>query len=144
VTERLAFSASEAELIAVDPHRATALWKAATPYLERSYRRSEQVMPADILANVIWRKKTLWLVVDNEEIIGAGLTSIHQLENGKMCKIEHFAADGGIAKWLHLRETIHRFARAEGCDRVLIDARLGWQKYLLDYEPIAVILEKRL
>jgi len=26
----------------------------------------------------------------------------------------------------------------------MIDARLGWARYLTDYEPTAVILEKRL
>jgi hypothetical protein len=91
------------------------------------------------------RKKQLWLLVDNEEITGAGITAIYTIAAGaKMCKIEHFAADGGISKWLHLRSEIERYARAEGCDRVMIDARLGWQKYLHDYEVTAVIMEKRL
>lgn len=138
-------STSEISLIAVDPHSVDKLWKAALPYIEKSHRRSDCQVPVDLLANLMWRKKLLWLLVDNEEIIGAGLTANYALaDGGKMCKIEHFAANGSIGRWLHLRSEIEHYAKAEGCDRVMIEARLGWQKYLLDYEAIAVILEKRL
>jgi Holliday junction resolvase-like predicted endonuclease len=138
-------SASEVSLIAVDPRSVERLWRAVLPYIEKSYRRSEIDVPIDLMANVMWRKKVLWLLVQNEEIVGAGITALYTLAGeGKMCKIEHFAADGGISKWLHLRSEIERYAKAEGCDRVAIDARLGWQKYLLDYEVTAVIMEKRL
>jgi Holliday junction resolvase-like predicted endonuclease len=146
MTEPLASSASEASLLPVDPKSVDKLWLAALPYIAKSHRRSDLEVPFDLLANLTWRKKQLWLLVDNEEITGAGITAMYPIAAGaKMCKIEHFAADGGISRWLRMSiSEIERYAKAEGCDRVLFEARLGWQKYLEDYEVIAVTMEKRL
>lgn len=139
-------SDAEVTLIAVDPMMIDKLWLAAFPYLAKSYRRSGLQIPADLIADLKWKKKVLWLAVSGEEaIVGAGTTALYLLAEGaKMCKIEHFGADGGLKNWFALRHTIEKYARAEGCDRVMIEARLGLAKYLDDYDEIAVILEKRL
>jgi hypothetical protein len=134
------------QLIAVDPVMIDKLWMVALPYLAKSYRRSSMQVPVELIADLKWKKKVLWLAVSGEEeIVGAGTTGLYMLADGaKMCKIEHFGADGGLKNWFALRHTIERYARDEKCDRVMVEARLGLARYLDDYDEIAVILEKRL
>lgn len=132
------------QIVAVDPKSARALWVAALPYLERSYKKGDQVVPADLLAQVCWGKRTLWLVVNGEEdIVGAGITAIFETAKGKMLKIEHYGGDG-VKLWHHLRLEIESFAKLNGCYKVLTEARPGWRKFLDDYNVTAMILEKRL
>lgn len=132
-------------LLAVDPKRAKDIWHAARPMIEAAYIKSDQGMPPNILLDLARGTRILWLAVDETEtILAAMLTQLFLLNGGaKMCKMQEC---GGLqmTTWKHLRKRIEEYAKAEGCDRVLVEGRVGWKRVLSDYKQVAVVLEKRI
>lgn len=138
-------SAPEVRTVACPSWQVEAIWPIAEPFVARSYRKASQTVPKTLLADLAEERRTLWLVISGDfTITGAGITAIYDLADGRMCKIEHFGGDDGRRGWIDQRAVIEQYARDQGCDRVMIEGRLGWQRVLTDYETTAVILEKRL
>lgn len=135
---------TDVRLIAVDPKRVAEIWPAARPLIEKAYKDGDQVIPLSILADLRTGKRLLWLAVDGEEtIIAAMLTQLFNMVSGKMLKMQECGGER-MPEWKHLRRRIEDYARAEGCTRVLVEGRPGWQRIMPDYERVAVVLEKRL
>lgn len=131
-------------LIAAAPKMVSGIWSVAKPLLARSYAQSDIEMPDDLVSRLESDTgKVLWLVVEDGVVIGAVLTQLYRMASGKMLKVEHLGGDG-MMKWWHLRSKIEEYAKAEGCDRVMCEGRIAFTRLLPDYEPIAVVLEKRL
>lgn len=121
------------------------IWPIVSPFITRSFIKNDIPFPQPYLIEDLKSgRRVLWVLVRNqEEIIGAGVTCIHQMLNGKLCKIEHFGGDD-MPEWYQLRRVIELYAKAEGCNRVMFEGRPGWRRVLKDYELTAVMLEKRL
>jgi hypothetical protein len=81
----------------------------------------------------------LWLVIDGDQVVGAGVTQL-------ALPFGWIVAFGGedMRRSIPLIENIERHFREEGCTRVRIVGRPGWQRMLTDYRPVAVLLEKEL
>lgn len=132
------------ELIAVDPKRVQAIWPAARPLIEKAYKDGDQIVPPNVLYDLVKGRRLLWLAVDEDKnILAAMLTQLFEMVSGKMCKMQE-CGGAQMHEWKHLRKRIEDYARAEGCTRVLIEGRPGWKRVMSDYEQIAVVLEKRL
>lgn len=132
------------ELIAVDPARVEKIWHAARPLIENAYKDSDQNIPFNILHDLTKGRRLLWLAVDEKEtIIAAMLTQLFEMASGKMCKMQECGGER-MQEWKHLRARVEDYARAEGCTRVLVEGRPGWERIMPDYERVAVVLEKRL
>jgi hypothetical protein len=136
-------AAAKAQLIACSPEALTALYPVALPFLERSYRRARQEVPVELYGELKRATRVLWLLVRDDAIIGAGITSLWNMRDGRVCKMEH-CGGGTLKLWLPLGRVIEQYARAEGCVRVLAEARPGWARYAPDYKAVAIVLEKRL
>lgn len=135
---------TDIRLIAVDPKRAQEIWPAARPLIERAYKDGDQDVPPTILHDLTKGRRVLWLAVDGEEnIIAAMLTQLFQMNSGKMLKMQECGGER-MHEWKHLRRRIEDYAKAEGCTRVLVEGRPGWERIMPDYERVAVVLEKRL
>lgn len=134
----------DVQIIAVDPKRAHQIWHAAEPFIASAYKDGDQDVPPNILADLRSARRVLWLAVDeNEKIIAAMLTQLFPMVSGKMCKMQECGGER-MQEWKHLRRRIEDYARDEGCDRVMLEGRPGWQRMLPDYAQVAVVLEKRL
>lgn len=136
--------ASEVKTVPCPQHQIESIWVLAEPFLRRSYARSGLRIPSDLKLDLHRGHRVLWLIIrEREEIIAAGITALFNLADGKMCKIEQFAGSN-MPLWLDQRKVIEDYAKEQGCDRVMVEGRLGWIHMLPDYEQTAVILEKRL
>lgn len=135
---------TDVRLIAVDPNRVTEIWHAARPMIEKAYKDSDQDVPVTILHDLRCGKRLLWLAVDGEEtIIAAMLTQLFTMNSGKMLKMQECGGKR-MREWKHLRKRVEDYAKAEGCTRVLVEGREGWERIMPDYKRVAVVLEKRL
>lgn len=133
------------KLLCVKPEMVTGLWPVVRRMIDDAFAASDMVMPADLLQQLCEGKRLLWVVADPEglNIVAAGMTCIYTMRSGtKMCKILESAGDGaGLVQSVGV---IEAYAKGEGCDRVMIEGRVGWQRTFPDYKTVGVILEKRL
>ncbi len=136
--------ADEVRLYAIHPGMAADAFAHAAPFLARSYAESDQDLPADLLGEIASGAKQLWLAIsDSHAIVGAIITALYALADGKVCRMHHCGGDH-MESWLHLRAKIEEYAKAEGCVRVMLEGRPGWARKLDDYRVTAVIMEKRI
>jgi hypothetical protein len=75
------------------------------------------------------RAAQLWLIQDFEQVVGAIVTEIVETTNGLTCNLitaaGSFRNDGDMCL-----DIIERWARAEGCVRLELTGRAGWQRCL--------------
>jgi hypothetical protein len=84
----------------------------------------------------------LWLAWSGR-IDAAATTILTQTDTRKVCVL---TACGGrdMRRWLELLEQIEAYARAEGCSRIRIFGRKGWQRMLENYHVSNIVLERKL
>src|SRR5262252_1678664 len=89
----------------------------------------------------------LWLAWDGERILAAAVTELaHEdcaKDRAKVCTIVACAGED-FARFGHLIAGLEAHARAEGCARMRICGRRGWQRRLPGYALARVVIEKRL
>lgn len=134
---------AEVQLCAVDPTLLWQIWPIAAPYIEKAFKRNDHMMPDALLHELRAGEKILWIASDGERVYGAIVTGIFQMNTGKLCKMLDCGGEE-MPQWLHLRATIEEYAKAEGCDRLLIEGRPGWQRLFPEFRLVGVILEKRI
>lgn len=134
---------SSVELICVDPDRVDAIWPHAASLLQSACRRTGLNAFADLEADILSGRSLLWIAWNGEAIEAAAATVLINSETGKVCII---TACGGreIDRWLPLIDGIEAYARNEGCARVRIYGRKGWQRVLEGFEQRHVIMDKEL
>ena len=126
------------------PMQVGGVWPMAEPFISRSFAKSDQTIPSSLRFDLRDGHRVLWVVVlDQEKIIGAGITALFDLASGRMCKIEHFGGEQ-MPLWLDQVSVIEQYAREQGCDRVMFEGRPGWARKLASYRRTAIIMEKRL
>lgn len=85
----------------------------------------------------------LWLAWDGKEILAAAVTSLGIVNNEKICTIVACGGEGWT-RFGHLIEGLEKFAKDEGCKRVRINGRPGWQRALSGYRIAQVVIEKEI
>lgn len=134
---------SSVELICIDPNRVDAIWPHAAPLLQSACRRTGLNAFADLEADILSGRSLLWIAWNGEVIEAAAATVLINSEIGKVCIIT--ACGGrGMKRWLPLISDIETYARNEGCARVRIYGRKGWQCLLGGFEQKHVIMDKGL
>lgn len=85
----------------------------------------------------------LWLVLDGMKVLAAVVTELSLIEGVKYGTI---VACGGqqLSSFIHLRQELYDYFRAEGCQKTRILGRPGWSRLLTDYTVKAVVMEKDL
>ncbi len=133
---------SSAELVCIDPRRAVDIWPHVEPLLRRAIERAGLASFADIERDVLHGGALLWLAW-SDRIEAAASTALQRTDAGLVCLI---TACGGSNRrhWLPLLGGIEAYATAEGCARVRVIGRHGWQRALSGYHLKAVILDKKL
>lgn len=101
-------------------------------------------LPPDILEQLKYGTRLLWLAVDGQgRIVAALLTQLFEMRSGRTCKVLECGGEK-MRTWVHLRAGIEEYAKREGCGRVIVEGRGGWARMLPDYRMIGVTLEKRI
>ena len=122
---------SAPQLVCVDPHRIAEFWPPIALLLKRAILRTDLNCFDEIERDVRAGRSLVWLVWSGE-IEAAVITSLIKTDMSKVCVL---TACGGkdMRRWLALLETIEVYARAEGCSRMRIFGRKGWQRVLANY-----------
>lgn len=129
--------------LCIDPARVAEFWPYAAPLIRPAMKHGSMSTLADIEADLLARRSLLWIAWDNKNICAALVTQLRTTEEGKVCRLVALGGTG-MRKFIVLREEIAAYAKAEGCDLMLIDGREGWMRVLPEFKPVGVILEQRL
>ena len=129
--------------ICVNPEDIASVWPKVSVLIRAAMMRGGLGSYSVVEKRVLAGDNLLWLAIDGDRLCGAAVTSLEQTEWNKSCVI---VACGGynVENWIGCIEPIEKFAKAEGCDRVLIYGREGWQRMLPTYRPKRIVLERAL
>lgn len=127
---------SSVSLVCVNPENIFDVWPHARPLIKAAIDRTELSDFADIESDVLEGKQLLWLAWSDH--IEAAATT-HLARN--ICTLT--ACSGHQReRWLPLFARIEKYAKDEGCSRMRIWGRPGWQRVLDGYHVEHVVLEK--
>jgi len=135
--------ADEMLVMCVPPEEVYKIWKGAVhDMVDSGFAAFDVPMPDDILQQLKYGTRLLWIAVDaSSHIHAALLTQLFEMRSGKVCKVLECGGHK-MKTWVHLRTKIEDYAKAEGCGRVIVEGRAGWARMLPDYRMIGVTLEK--
>lgn len=130
------------QLVGIPSEELSEWWPRVETMIERACSRSGLMKASDVLRSIQSKDWQLWVAVDGD-VIACLVTEIRTYPQSKVC---NFVIGTGRTreKWQHFRETIEMWARAQGCSRMRIEARTGWQRIFSDYKNTHNILEKSL
>lgn len=127
------------DLICVNPKRIDEIWPHAKHLIRAAIEQTELSAFEDIESAVLDGKQLLWLAWNGKHIEAAATTQLYN----RVCIL---TACSGYQRerWLPLFERIEKYAGDEGCTRMRIYGRRGWERVLDGYRAEYVILEKAL
>lgn len=103
----------------------------------------DELMPGDILDRIANGRMLLWIAIDDDggNIIAAMTTELVRMRSGLVCWMCQCGGDR-MQDWSRFHVKVEEYARAEGCVKVRIKGRPGWEKVLNGYRRCDVTLEK--
>lgn len=133
------------QLVCMQPDEVWKIWPGIVhDLIDAGFAASDVPMPDDIVEQLKYGKRVLWLaVLDDGTIVAAMLTELFEMRSGKVCKLME-CGGSHLDDWKHMRFEIEAYAKGEGCDRVMVIGRPGWAGVLKDYRTTGVVLEKRI
>ncbi len=133
----------EARLVGVPAVQIPPLWPRIEPLVRRGLAHADgRYRPEDLLRGLLGRDMQLWLVA-GDGIEAVCITEIVRYPRQRRCNL-FLCAGTGMRRWVPLRETIERWARAQGCVAIELQGRPGWSRVLRDYQQTHVLLRKEL
>ncbi len=133
---------STVDLCCVSPADVPKIWPQARLLIKSAIEHTGLSDFDHIESQVLSGDQLLWLAI-SDHIEAAATTHLVKTRNKPVLII---TACSGAARdrWLSLRHKIEAYAKAEGCSRVRLYGRKGWQRVLKDYHVEYVIMEKPL
>ena len=122
-------------------------WEHMLQFLRPAIERSNGRWSAnDVLNEIESGRLQAWALIDGPLLYGVGVTEIHQYPG---CRVLTCLWLGGVEahKWLDvLDKTVSEWAIGEGCTRMEIVGRKGWERLgaRLGFAPSYVFFEKEL
>ena len=121
-------------------------WEQVSPLLDKACSYSGgRFTPETVLQGLMSGGGQLQLFVafeDDATVKAAAVTCLTVFGTGlKVCEI--LLLGGHERKsWLHFQKTIRRWAKTQGCERMLVHGRKGWVKDLSDWKVSGMIFER--
>lgn len=102
-----------------------------------------EFMPDDLPARIADGRVLLWVAVDEDtgEVYAAMTTELVPMRLGLVCWMGQ-CGGRGMREWAQFHVKIEEYARAEGCVKVVLKGRFGWERVLDGYRVRTVTLEK--
>jgi hypothetical protein len=131
-------------LIPIPAHEVADKWHLAEPWVRSAVEEAALVETVDSYkSRCLDRSAQLWLISDQAQVVGCGITEIYDTPKGLTCAIPVT----GAASMEHIGpalEEIEAWAKSEGCVRLEEYGRIGWTKALKPYgwRPLSVVMEK--
>lgn len=117
------------------------VWPGVANMIDEAYKFADEIMPHDMLDQLRSGHRQLWVVWNGEAVVAAVMTRIIQLRS---CRAVQVTAAGGseLGAWKDLITLIEDYARAEGCRKVTIEGRPGWERTFKNYRRVRVVIER--
>ena len=113
----------------VPPEMVSGLWPNIFPHLSKAadytFGRYE---PEDILEFVLDGNGHLWVVFDDNKIIGVTITRFWQYPRKKCLDMVFIGGDEGFSWKDSMLETLQRWSRDNGCDVIESSGRAGFAR----------------
>lgn len=119
-------------------------WRHAEPFVLEAVKRGATVETAEgYRAQCAARTAQLWMMVENSQAIGCGITEIYDTAKGLTCAVPILACDRFEALEA-LFDVLERWAKEQGCVRLEGYGRHGWVRALkpAGWRVVAVCIEK--
>lgn len=118
------------------------VWKDCVPLLQPALGEGETM--DQVLAALFSKKAQLWIGATEDEIQVACVTELTRRGGCLHCNI-WLTGGRGVNNWMYFLETIEDWAKAQGCDAMLIaKARTGWKRLLPKYQTKTIELVKEI
>lgn len=121
------------------------VWPTVAPMIERALHYcGERFRIDDVLEDCLLGTQTLWLAMDDGQIIGCTTISITLYPGGKKALVYEHLAGEDVQRWLSEGDRVCReYARDNGCTILECQGRSGWKPFLekLGYRQFAVRYE---
>lgn len=128
-------------LIPILPDDIGDVWGFIAQWLESACQADESA--SDIMDDCLSGKRNLFVVMDGLEILAAVVVEICNYPKRKvMCG--HYCVGKHRRRWQHLYEELELWAKKQGCTKVKLIARPGWERLWKGYTKTHVLLEKDL
>lgn len=130
----------------VPPYDVPKVWPLVASMIDAAFAELDETTP-DYLPWLMEGKGLLWVYIRDEIIVAAATSSFQKGRQGKTCRVVSVGGDSGgegVAMWRRCIAEIERYAKTQGCYKVVIDGRRGWIRVLADYDPKCVSFEKRI
>lgn len=131
------------EVEAVEPGLASSIWPRVRDMIDIGYSAGDDLMPADMLERIRYGQVVLWVAIENPDgnILAAMTTELVPMRSGLVCWMCQCGGDR-LQDWSRFHVKVEEYAKAEGCGRVVLRGRPGWQRVLEGYTVRTVQLEK--
>lgn len=123
---------------AIYDHKIWPHWPHLRELLEESARRAGDVTIGEIETELDAKKALLWSTPDGGF---CGVTQLVPTPRGRQCFIWHMSGEGD---WKSCLKTIEDYAKSEGCTSIEGNMRPGFERILLDWKRVAVVLRKEI
>jgi hypothetical protein len=133
---------SSVDLLCVNPDDIHKVWPLAKDLIRAAVERTDLSDFADVEYDVLSGDQLLWLAISDH--VEAAATTHLIKTRGKPVLVLTACSGHERERWLPLFARIEKYAKDEGCSRVRIYGRRGWERVLSGYHAAHVILEKDL
>lgn len=130
----------------IPPQDINKVWKFCFHFIEEAIETmSGLCSPEDIYNLLLNGNRQLWIVDKDGEVIGVVVTTINNDWRIKVLQID--ICDGrDVKQWKHLISEVEEFGKQQGCDRIFMMARCGYERELkeFNYKKTHIFLEKEI
>lgn len=131
-------------LVPVPAAQVREFWPQAEPWVRDAVLRGATIETVEFYAEqVASRHAQLWMITDDDRVIGCGITQIYPTSKGLTCAVPIVACE---RMDVVLFDVVERWAREQGCVRLEGYGRPGWARALKTsgWNVVAVCIEKDL
>lgn len=103
------------------------------PYLKKGVTRlNDGASVADLVDEILTKRKQLWLVYENKKLLLVVITGIVEYPTVKRL-LYYIVVGESFDRCIEQRQTIEDWARTLGCTEIEIFCRRGWEKKLKQF-----------
>jgi len=119
------------ELLNFTKDQVEKVWPLAKPYVEKACETNGGFNAEHILEFLQSGLMQLWMAVDGKtnQVICVCVTEIREYPNFKVCDLRITTGEQ-FERWFNYMDQICEWARKEGCKKMEIFARPGWERIL--------------
>lgn len=130
---------------ALEPGTAASQWSALRGMIDIGYAAGGEMMPEDLPQRIAEGRVLLWVAVEDDTgiVLAAMTTELVRMRSGLVCWMGQCGGER-MRDWADFHVKVEDYARAEGCVKVVIKGRFGWERVLKGFRVRTVTLEKAL